>query len=195
MWKSGQRAFQTKEATCAKALRWAPAWHVQRSARSGAEREGSREEHRGRDRTVSRAQRQQGKLGPGGKEPPTPVTEAGTRRPRGSLTSPSASAVVYKIKEFCDSKMMARFHALISSPVRWEQAALIPKSNLWALCIAPEDPQYCHRRRGMVFKRVGSWGSKRRAWHHRDCAGATRPSQEASLPAFTSEHKWRPYWF
>ena len=37
---------------------------------------------------------------------PTPVTEE-LRSLEGPLTSPSASAVVYKMKEFCDSKMMA----------------------------------------------------------------------------------------
>lgn len=51
---------------------------------------GSREEHRGRDRTVSRAQRQQKRLGPGGSRP-TPVTEGHTS-PEG-LDFSSASAV------------------------------------------------------------------------------------------------------
>lgn len=49
---------------------------------SGAGREGSREEHRGRDRTVSRAQRQQGELGLGGEGAPLQSLK-GTRRLRG----------------------------------------------------------------------------------------------------------------
>lgn len=71
MWISGQRAFQTKEATYANALRWAPAWYVRRSARRpvGLGEKEAEKSTGGWDRTVSRAQRQQGELGLGGKEP------------------------------------------------------------------------------------------------------------------------------